>query len=141
MRVSYLGSSESASVLAMSRAEALLHSQFSFVDESVMQTTSPHSMTVFFVRAQGSTMEEFGIQSGDILVVDRSLTARSGDIVLARVNGEITVQTLMLHPDVLLRPKNKAYPAAASVKASGFESLGVVVNVIHQSALEEKAVL
>jgi len=141
MRVSYLGSSESASVLAMSRAQALVHSQFSFVDESVMQTTSPHSMTIFFVRAQGSAMKEFGIQSGDILVVDRSLTARSGDIVLARVNGEITVHTLMLHPDVLLRPKNKAYPAAASMKVSGLDVLGVVVNVIHQSTLEEKAEL
>jgi SOS-response transcriptional repressor LexA len=54
-------------------------------------------------------MIDVGIHSGDVLVVDRSLTARHGDIVIACIHGEMTVKTLELKPNVLLRPKNKAY--------------------------------
>lgn len=132
MRVSYLGSSESASILAMNGVQTSVHSQFPSVDASLVKATSLHSTTTFFVRAQGGAMEGVGIKSGDILVVDRSLTARDGDIVLACVHGEMTVQILVLKPDVLLRPKNKAYPATSVMKELGFESLGVVTNVIHQ---------
>ncbi|WP_110693276.1 LexA family protein [Salinicola halophyticus] len=48
----------------------------------------------FYVRAAGDSMERYGIFSGDILVVDRSLEPADGDIVVIAVDGEITCKRL-----------------------------------------------
>ncbi|WP_110641085.1 translesion error-prone DNA polymerase V autoproteolytic subunit [Salinicola sp. CPA57] len=48
----------------------------------------------FYVRAAGDSMERYGIFSGDILVVDRSLEPTDGDIVVIAVDGEITCKRL-----------------------------------------------
>lgn len=53
-----------------------------------------HPAATFFVRVQGDSMEGAGIFSGDILVVDRSVEAGSGRIVVAAVNGELVVKRL-----------------------------------------------
>lgn len=50
--------------------------------------------STFFVRVEGDSMEGAGIFSGDVLVVDRSVTARSGHIVVAAINGEMVVKRL-----------------------------------------------
>ena len=47
----------------------------------------------FFVRAEGESMEDSGIHSGDILIVDRSLEAGRGDVVIAAVDGILAVFT------------------------------------------------
>lgn len=48
----------------------------------------------FFVRVQGDSMEGAGIFSGDVLVVDRAVTAKDGSIVVAAVYGELVVKRL-----------------------------------------------
>ncbi len=53
-----------------------------------------HPYSTFFVRVSGDSMEGAGIFSGDILVVDRSITPRSGVIVVAAVYGELVVKRL-----------------------------------------------
>jgi DNA polymerase V len=53
-----------------------------------------HKDATFFVKAQGDSMLGAGIHQGDILIVDRSLTAKSGKIVIAVVDGEFTVKRL-----------------------------------------------
>src|SRR5215831_7665344 len=53
-----------------------------------------HPTATFFVRVAGESMREAGIHSGDVLVVDRALTPRNGSIVIAVVNGELTVKRL-----------------------------------------------
>jgi DNA polymerase V len=50
--------------------------------------------STFFVRVQGDSMEGAGIFSGDVLVVDRSVEARDGKIVVAAVYGELVVKRL-----------------------------------------------
>jgi DNA polymerase V len=92
----------------------------------------PHPTATFYVRAQGDSMVDVGILSGDVLVVDRSITARHEDIVIACLHGELTVKTLELKPDVLLRPKNKAYKAIHINEESGLEIFGVVISVIRK---------
>ncbi|WP_456238179.1 S24 family peptidase [Marinomonas vulgaris] len=77
-------------------------------------------------------MIEEGIHSGDVLVVDRSLTARHGDIVIACIHGELTVKTLELEPNVLPCPKNKAYKAIYITEESELEIFGVVTGVIRK---------
>lgn len=53
-----------------------------------------HEAATFFVRVEGDSMEGAGIFSGDYLVVDRSVEARVGKIVVAAVNGELVVKRL-----------------------------------------------
>lgn len=77
-------------------------------------------------------MIEAGILSGDVLLVDKSLTARHGGIVIACIHGEMTVKTLELQPNVLLRPRNQAYKAIVITEESEFEVFGVVTSVIRK---------
>ena len=77
-------------------------------------------------------MVDVGIYTGDVLVVDRSLSARHGDIVIACIHGEMTVKTLELKPNVLLRPKNKAYKAITITEESELEIFGVVTGVVRK---------
>lgn len=53
-----------------------------------------HPASTFFVRVSGDSMEGAGIFSGDVLVVDRSLTPKDGSIVVAAVYGEMVVKRL-----------------------------------------------
>lgn len=53
-----------------------------------------HEAATFFIRVQGHSMTGAGILDGDILSVDRSLEARHGDVVLAVLEGELTVKVL-----------------------------------------------
>ena len=55
-----------------------------------------HPSATFFVRTQGDSMIEAGIHSGDVLIVDRSLEAKHGDIIIACIHGEMTVKVLEL---------------------------------------------
>ncbi len=50
----------------------------------------------FFVKVQGESMIGEGIHDGDLLVVDRSLRPASGDVIIACVDGDFTVNTLRL---------------------------------------------
>lgn len=55
-----------------------------------------HPTATFFVRVSGDSMEGAGIFSGDILVVDRSVTPKTGMIVVAAVYGELVVKRLLI---------------------------------------------
>ncbi|MBJ7556538.1 translesion error-prone DNA polymerase V autoproteolytic subunit [Marinomonas spartinae] len=144
MRVTYLGSSNSASFIADHRIQVPLYVESvsagfpspaqDFIEKTLdlNELCIPRPMATFFVRAQGDSMIEAGIHSGDVLVVDRSLTARHGDIVIACLYGEMTVKTLELNPNVLLRPKNKAYKAIHITEESELEIFGVVTGVVRK---------
>ena len=53
-----------------------------------------HPTSTFFVRVKGDSMEGAGIFSGDVLVVDRSIDAVVGKIVVAAINGELVVKRI-----------------------------------------------
>lgn len=64
----------------------------------------------FFLRVSGDSMIGAGIHNGDILVVDRSLSPVSGKIVIAAVDGELTVKRLVKKGKrLLLLPENSNY--------------------------------
>ncbi|MBN1956945.1 MAG: translesion error-prone DNA polymerase V autoproteolytic subunit [Desulfuromonadales bacterium] len=86
----------------------------------------------YFVRAQGESMIEAGIFHDDVLVVDRSLTARHGDIVIAEFNGELTVKKLELKPRIRLVPMNANHAPIPIPEGSELEIFGVVTTVIHR---------
>ncbi|GAA0685462.1 MULTISPECIES: translesion error-prone DNA polymerase V autoproteolytic subunit [Marinobacterium] len=91
-----------------------------------------HPAATYFVRAEGDSMIEAGIFSGDILVVDRSLTAEHGDIVIASISGEMTVKQLETRPQVRLMPCNPRYRALNVPEGCDLEIFGVVTNVVHR---------
>ena len=92
-----------------------------------------HKEATFFVKAQGDSMIGAGIQQGDILIVDKSLTAKSGKIVIAVVDGEFTVKRLHKYKgNITLKAEN---PDFKDIKIGGDDELiiwGVVTSVIHQ---------
>jgi DNA polymerase V len=52
----------------------------------------------YFVRAIGNSMNDIGLNSGDLMVVDKAEQPRHGDIVIAEIEGEFTVKRLLLTP-------------------------------------------
>ena len=92
-----------------------------------------HKEATFFVKAQGDSMLDAGIQQGDILIVDKSLSAKSGKIVIAVVDGEFTVKRLHKYKgNITLKAEN---PDFEDIKIGGTDELiiwGVVTSVIHQ---------
>ncbi len=86
----------------------------------------------FFVRVTGDSMLDAGIHSSDILVVDRSLPAKDGSIVIAIINGEMTVKRLQKMKNKLyLLPDNRNYEPIEITSEMDFNIWGVVTNVIH----------
>lgn len=90
-----------------------------------------HPNATYFLYATGDSMLEAGITEGSMLVVDRSISAGHGDIVIASVAGEFTVKRLCLHPRRQLEPMNPKYqPIALREGHDEVEIFGVVVSVI-----------
>jgi DNA polymerase V len=86
----------------------------------------------FFVRVTGDSMINSAIYSGDILVVDRSLDPKEGSIVIAVINGELTVKRLVYKDTyIYLVPENKFYQPIKITEDMNFEAWGVVRSVIH----------
>ncbi|MCB1111620.1 MAG: translesion error-prone DNA polymerase V autoproteolytic subunit [Chlamydiales bacterium] len=92
-----------------------------------------HPAATFFVRVEGDSMRDAGIQSGDILVVDRSLEVANGKIVIAVVDGEFTVKRYFKDASgIYLFPENPDYPKMKIEKSSDFQIWGIVSYVIHK---------
>ena len=91
-----------------------------------------HPAATFFVRVSGDSMIEAGIHTGDLLVVDRSLEATDGNVIVAALDGELTVKRLSTRDrTVRLLPANKNYQPIEIQENQAFEIWGVVTNVIH----------
>lgn len=87
----------------------------------------------FFVRVAGDSMVGAGISHDDILVVDRSLTPESGRIVIAVVNGELTVKRLVKEGDSCrLVAENPDYAPLEMSEDLPLEVWGVAAWVIHK---------
>ena len=85
-----------------------------------------HPSATYFVKVSGDSMIGAGIGHGDLLVVDRSLNAVHGDIVIAAVAGEFTVKELRTHPRIQLVPHNANYSPILFSAEEELEIFGVV---------------
>lgn len=91
-----------------------------------------HPAATFFVRASGESMINAGIHSGDILIVDRSVEATHGKIIIAALNGELTVKRLSRqNGTVKLVAENREFPTIDITEEYDVVIWGVVTNVIH----------
>lgn len=86
----------------------------------------------YFVRAIGNSMNDIGLNSGDLMVVDKAEQPRHGDIVIAEIEGEFTVKGLLLTPRPALQAMNPAYPVMYPDPET-LQIFGVVTAFIHKT--------
>lgn len=87
----------------------------------------------FFLRASGHSMIGAGIHDGDLLVVDRSRPAVPGKVVIASVDGELTIKRLIKRGNkMLLAPENPDFPEIDLSEREEAEIWGVVTYAVHQ---------
>ncbi len=92
-----------------------------------------HPTATFFVKASGDSMVGAGIHDGDILVVDRSLEPRQGRVIIAAIDGQLTVKRLKIKgPKTFLVPENKKFRSIELNENNDVKVWGVVTSVIHK---------
>lgn len=100
------------------------------IDLSEMLIDDPAA--TFIVRVSGNSMVEAGIDSGAELLVDRSKTPRDGDVVVAVLDGELTVKRLRLTgAGVVLQADNAEHPDIAVAELSDLQVWGVATYCLH----------
>jgi len=92
----------------------------------------PHPNATFIVRARGDSMVGSGIYPGDLLIVDRSIKPQNESIIIAVLDGELSVKILRLkNKQVNLSSSNKNYADVPVSEEMDFTIWGVCTNVIH----------
>ena len=90
--------------------------------------------STFIVKSQGNCMLQDGIHSGDLLIVDRSVTPKNDNIVIASVFGDLTVKKLRKKGSSLfLVSANNEYPSIEIKEEMECFIWGVVTYVIHRA--------
>lgn len=89
--------------------------------------------STFYARATGNSLKDAGVHEGDILVVDKALGPRDGDMAVCCVAGEFTLKFIEIHKDYLmLRPANHDYQPIRVSLEDDFSVWGIVTYVIHK---------
>ena len=88
----------------------------------------------FCVRAVGESMKDAGIQSGDIMLVDKSLTPKNRSIVLAVIDGEFTIKRVNVSKkELYLIPENENFSPIKITQEMDFQVWGIVTYIIHKA--------
>ncbi len=86
----------------------------------------------YAARAQGDSMIDAGIFPDDLLIIDRSITAKSNDIIIASIDKEFTVKRFIKNnTGIFLYPENPNYPIIPITEDCEFTIWGVVTFNIH----------
>lgn len=95
----------------------------------------------FFARAVGDSMEGCGIDNGDLLVIDKSLEPKNGDIVVAFIDGDFTLKQVQVDPSgecLWLIPANGNYPSIKITEENDFMIWGVLTYNIKSLSKRKK---
>ena len=94
-----------------------------------------HPATTFIVRVKGDSMIDEGIDSGDLLLVDRSLYPSERNLTICMYNGDFAVKRIVQRGGrLLLKSGNRKYPPIEVPPGSDFTVWGVVTWVIKKKA-------
>jgi DNA polymerase V len=92
-----------------------------------------HEEATVLVRVKGDSMRDEGILDGNVLLVDKALSAQHGDIVVAVLDGEFTVKALYRKDGMVkLLPANPDYPEIVPAEGQELRIWGVVISTIRQ---------
>ncbi|MDR1925166.1 MAG: S24 family peptidase [Planctomycetaceae bacterium] len=98
----------------------------------LLQMLVPNPPATFLLRVSGNSMINAGIFADDILIVDRSLSPKSGDIVVAVIDGEFNVRRVVVNgKKIELRAANPKYKSIKFAEKSELNVWGVVKSVVH----------
>ncbi len=92
-----------------------------------------HPASTFFLTVKGESMTNAGVLSGDLLIVDRSLEAQPGCIVVAILDGSFTLKKLVRRKGILYL--EAAHPHYQSINLQHYENVqiwGVAIYAIHK---------
>lgn len=105
-----------------------------YKDEAIdlVKSLIRHPSATYVLRVSGDSMRDAAIVQGSMLLVDASLQAGDGDIVVARLSNGFTVKRLRLSPSPHLMPENPAYAPIPIHGDDEVHILGVVTTVITQ---------
>ena len=88
--------------------------------------------STFFLRVKGDSMINAGIKDKDLIIVDKSLIAKPGNIIIAMIDGEFTIKRLSIKNDELyLKAENNNYPDFIFKNYINVQIWGVVIHSIH----------
>ena len=97
----------------------------------ISQLLIQHPDSTFYARVQGSSMQDAGINDGDILIVDKSLTPQNNDIAVCFLDGEFTVKQIQIKKnEIWLIPANQKYPATKVTEENNFTIWGIVTYTV-----------
>ena len=86
-----------------------------------------HPASTFFGRVKGNSMIDAGICDGDILIIDKSLEPRSGDMAVCFIDGEFTLKFIRIEKEIIwLIPANDEYEPMKVTANDNFMVWGVV---------------
>ena len=92
-----------------------------------------HPSATFFVRVKGESMIQAGINSGDILIVDRALEPCQGKVVIAAIDGELTVKRIQrIGEKLYLVAENPEFNPIEINPEQSLRIWGIVTYVIHR---------
>ena len=101
----------------------------------IVREMSRHPETTFYAMVSGESMKEAGLQNGDIVVIDKSLEPKNGDIIIAAVDGEFTIKEFRMDAAnhcAWLIPHNDRYQPIRVTQEDNFSVWGVVTHTIHK---------
>lgn len=104
-------------------------------DIDIIQMLCPHPEASYLIRVVGDSMIDAGLQSGDIVIVDKSnRNPGPGEIAMCEFNGEYTLKHFVREGDRgWLVPANPAYPRIEITEGDDFSVWGTVTYIIHKA--------
>ncbi len=94
---------------------------------------APHPASTFYARVDGHSLKDAGIANGDLVVIDKSLEAQSGDYVAAFVDGDFTLKQFVVddkHSCAWLMPANADFKPIRITEDNDFMVWGVITHCI-----------
>jgi len=92
-----------------------------------------HPEATFYARVKGHSVIDAGIEDGDLLVIDKALDQKDGDIAVCFIDGEFTLKRLALKEDgIYLLPANAEYKPIKITEDNDFLIWGILSYVIHK---------
>ena len=106
---------------------------FMDLDLNLQEYLVQNPSATFCVRVTGDSMQNAGIYSGDVMVVDRALEPQNNTIVLAILDGEFTVKRIQKKgQELYLKPENSKFKPIQITEEMNFQVWGVVTHIIHK---------